>query len=77
MARATSGSRRTVLEPGDLTTGPKVVSQGNGWSDPWYGANARLAGVPTCITYVDQKEVARVGGRESVAVLDARLPPTR
>jgi virginiamycin B lyase len=45
------------------------------WSDPWYGANAKLAGLPTYITYDDQKEVARVNGRESAAVLNATLLP--
>jgi virginiamycin B lyase len=47
------------------------------WSDPWYQANAALTGLPTYITYVDQKEVARVGGRESVPVLESRLLPAR
>lgn len=47
------------------------------WSDPWYKANAALAGLPTYITYYDQKEVARVAGRESVAVLDSKLLPVR
>jgi len=47
------------------------------WSDPWYRANAALTGVPTYITYFDQKEVTRVVGRESVPVLEARLLPVK
>lgn len=47
------------------------------WSDPWYKANASLTGVPTYITYYDQKEVARVVGRESVPVLESRLLPVK
>jgi streptogramin lyase len=43
------------------------------WSDPWYRANASLTGVPTYITYQDQKELARVVGRESVPLLESRL----
>jgi streptogramin lyase/thiol-disulfide isomerase/thioredoxin len=43
------------------------------WSDPWYKANASLTGVPTYIAYVDQKELARVVGRESVPLLESRL----
>jgi virginiamycin B lyase len=49
----------------------------NAWSDPWYRANASLTGVPTYITYQDQKEVARVVGRESVAVLESKLLPAK
>jgi thiol-disulfide isomerase/thioredoxin len=48
-----------------------------GWSDPWYRENASLSGLPTYITYYDQKEAARVVGRESVPVLDAKLLPAR
>jgi virginiamycin B lyase len=47
------------------------------WSDPWYQANAALTGVPTYITYVDQREVARVVGRESVPVLESKLLPAK
>ncbi len=47
------------------------------WSDPWYQANASLTGVPTYITYYDQKEVARVVGRESVRELESKLLPVK
>lgn len=47
------------------------------WSDPWYREHAKLAGLPTYITYYDQKEVARVAGRESVAVLHSKLLPAK
>jgi len=43
----------------------------------WHRANASLTAVPTYITYYDQKEVARVVGRESVPVLDSKLLPAR
>ena len=43
------------------------------WSDPWYQANASLTGVPTYIAYSQQKEAARVVGRESVPVLESKL----
>jgi thiol-disulfide isomerase/thioredoxin len=47
------------------------------WSDPWYKANASLTGVPTYIAYVDQKELARVAGRESVPLLESTLLPVK
>jgi virginiamycin B lyase len=43
------------------------------WNDPWYQANASLTGVPTYIAYTEQKEAARVVGRESVSVLESKL----
>jgi virginiamycin B lyase len=47
------------------------------WSDPWYRAHASLTGVPTYITYQEQKETARVVGRESVPVLESKLLPAK
>lgn len=47
------------------------------WSDPWYREHAKLAGLPTYVTYYDVNEVARVVGRESVAVLDSKLLPAK
>jgi thiol-disulfide isomerase/thioredoxin len=45
------------------------------WRDPWLAKNAPMKGIPTFITYYDQSEVARVDGRLSAAVLNARLLP--
>ena len=45
------------------------------WRDPWLTKNAPMKGIPTFITYYDQSEVARVDGRLSAAVLNARLLP--
>jgi thiol-disulfide isomerase/thioredoxin len=45
------------------------------WKDPWLAKIAPMKGIPTFITYYDQGEVARVDGRLSVAVLNARLLP--
>jgi virginiamycin B lyase len=45
------------------------------WRDPWLAKNATLKGFPTFITYYDQAEVARVNGRMSANVLNARLLP--
>lgn len=47
------------------------------WNDPWYRTNASLTGVPTYIAYQDQKEVARVVGRESVPLLESKLLPLK
>jgi len=45
------------------------------WRDPWLAKHAPMKGIPTFITYYDQSEVARVDGRLSAAVLNARLLP--
>jgi virginiamycin B lyase len=45
------------------------------WKDPWLAKHAPMKGIPTFITYYDQAEVARVDGRLSAAVLNARLLP--
>lgn len=45
------------------------------WHDAWLQKNAPLKGFPTFITYYEQTEVARVDGRMSANVLNARLLP--
>lgn len=45
------------------------------WKDPWLAQNADLKGLPSFITYYDQQEVARVKGKLSAEVLNARLLP--
>lgn len=45
------------------------------WKDPWLQENAPMKGFPTFITYYNQQEVARVNGRMSAEVLNARLLP--
>lgn len=45
------------------------------WKDPLLAEIGPLKGFPTFITYYDQQEVARVNGRMSVAVMNARLLP--
>ena len=45
------------------------------WRDAWLAKHAPMKGIPTFITYYDQMEVARVDGRLSANVLNARLLP--